>query len=135
MLVRWGVCPGPAQVTAAPGTVNYAPLDTFTLVHASFGLVLGALGLRFFPVLLLAVGWEIAEHLLKDCVPAAFVHPTQDTIGNAAADVVATVLAWAGGRRARGVLWRPWVPATEEAGRAVSLDGGLPDRSQPSQRQ
>jgi hypothetical protein len=95
------LCRGVAQPTAAPGTINHALFDRFALVHMAGGLVLGMLGLRFVPLLILAVGWEVAEHVLKDCIPHAFVHPSQDTLRNAAGDVFVTLVGWVVGRAAR----------------------------------
>jgi hypothetical protein len=95
------LCQSIEQPTAAPGDVNHALLDSFSLVHVAAGVVFGALGLPFVPMLVLAFGWEIAEHLLKDCIPGAFVHPTQDTLLNAAGDIVVALLGWALGRAAR----------------------------------
>jgi hypothetical protein len=101
--MRLPLCRAAGQPTAAPGTVNNGLIDTFTLVHAAGGFFFGALGLGFLPMLLLAVGWEVAEHLLKDCIPNSFVHPTQDTIRNAASDVVVALVGWALGRVSRAV--------------------------------
>jgi hypothetical protein len=81
--------------------VNHALFDLFSLVHMSAGVAFGALGLGFFPMLILAMGWEIAEHVMKDCIPRVFVHPSQDTLTNAAGDVLVTMVGWTMGRFAR----------------------------------
>ena len=58
---------------------------------------------------ILAVGWEVAERVLKDLVPFFFVHPTQDTMGNAAGDLLVALGGWSLMNAAkRG--WRPSVP-------------------------
>lgn len=98
---RLALCEGPGQALAAPGAINHPALDPFTLVHASVGLLGAALGLRLATTVLLAITWEIAEHLLKDCVPGAFVFPDQDTVRNAVGDVLATVAGWFLFQRAR----------------------------------
>jgi hypothetical protein len=87
-------CRGVEQAIAAPGTTNYGPFDPFSFAHAGVGLLFGALGLGLGPMVFLAVGWEVLEHLLKDCIPGAFVHPSQDTLRNAAGDVAVTLVAW-----------------------------------------
>src|SRR5207237_6787406 len=88
------ICGGIAQPTAGPGAVNHAFVDVFSLVHLAGGVVMGALGLRFLPMLVLAVGWELAEHILKDCIPRVFVHPSQDTLLNSTGDVLVSLLGW-----------------------------------------
>jgi hypothetical protein len=76
------------------GQVNHAAFDPYSLVHALVGLVMFRLGAGLLPTLLLAVGWEVAEHVLKNLIPAVFPHPSQDSLANSAGDVLATVLAW-----------------------------------------
>jgi hypothetical protein len=95
------ICHGVTQPTAGPGAVNHALFDLFSLVHMSAGVAFGALGLGFFPMLILATGWEIAEHVMKDCIPNVFVHPSQDTVINAFGDVLVTMVGWTIGRFAR----------------------------------
>jgi hypothetical protein len=95
------ICHTVTQPTAGPGDVNHAFFDLFSLVHMSAGAAFGALGLGFFPMLVLAMGWEIAEHVMKDCIPHVFVHPSQDTLLNACGDVLVTMVGWTLGRFAR----------------------------------
>jgi hypothetical protein len=82
------------QPTATPGQINFGFLDPYSLVHGFVGVFAAAVGLRLGWTLVLAVGWEIAEHLLKELVPSIFPHVTQDTWQNSAGDVVATMLGW-----------------------------------------
>lgn len=104
LVIGWSrLCnPGP-QPAALPGSTNHAPLDLFSLVHALGGLAFGVLGLSLGQTLILTVGWELAEHLLKDACPSAFLHPTQDTIANALGDVLAALAGWWVGREYRRV--------------------------------
>ena len=80
--------------TARPGEINHAFVDPWSLVHGLVGVVTAALGWGLGPTLLLAVGWEVAEHVLKEVVPAIFPHPTQDTLANSIGDVLSTALGW-----------------------------------------
>src|SRR5262245_28641259 len=82
------------QRTATSGEINFGFVDPYTLVHGVIGVIAAALGLRLVGTLALAIGWEIAEHLLKQLVPSVFPHVTQDTWLNSAGDVVATMLGW-----------------------------------------
>ncbi len=82
------------QRTATSGEVNFGFLDPYSLVHGFIGIIAAALGLRFAGTLALAVGWELAEHLLKQLVPSVFPHVTQDTLQNSCGDVLATMLGW-----------------------------------------
>ena len=82
------------QRTATSGEINFGFLDPYALVHGVIGVIAAAIGLRLWGTLALAVGWEIAEHLLKEIVPSVFPHVTQDTLQNSAGDVLATMLGW-----------------------------------------
>lgn len=92
------LCPGPPQPAAWPGTINYPLFDAMTLMHLAVGVALGLFRMGALAALAVAVGWELAEHLLKDCVPKLFVFPSQDSLANAAGDVMATMIAWAAAR-------------------------------------
>jgi hypothetical protein len=96
-----GVCHPGRQPVAPPGATNHGPLDLFSVVHGLCGMAFGVLGLSLAQTLIIAVGWELAEHVLKNACPAAFVHPTQDTLANAASDVLSAVLGWWTGRGLR----------------------------------
>jgi len=88
------------QRTARPGEINYAFVDPYSLAHAAVGAILGLLGLRLGGLLAIAIGWEVAEHVLKNLIPAAFPHPTQDTLANSIGDVLSALLGWAVARGA-----------------------------------
>jgi hypothetical protein len=82
-------------IFGGPGAINRALFDPYSLVHGLVGVVLAALGFRLIPMLLVAVGWEVVEHVLKNVIPSAFPHPSQDTLANSAGDVLSTVIGWA----------------------------------------
>ncbi len=88
------LCAGQHQVVAVSGQINHPLLDPFSLVHFGVGLGLGIFGFGLLPSIGIAVLWEVAEHLLKNCLPHAFVFPSQDTLVNAVGDVLATVVGW-----------------------------------------
>jgi hypothetical protein len=88
------------QRTAGPGEINYAFVDPYSLAHAAVGVMLGLLGVRLGPLLAIAVGWEVAEHVFKDLIPAVFPHPTQDTLANSTGDVLSALIGW-------GIAHRP----------------------------
>ena len=90
------------QRTAGPGEINHAFFDLYSWAHGAVG-VIGALmlSLGFWPMLGIAIAWEIVEHLLKNMMPAFFPYPTQDTLANATGDVVSAMVGWSLGRLAR----------------------------------
>jgi hypothetical protein len=93
------------QRTARSGELNYAFVDPYSLAHALIGALLGLAGLRLGALLAIAIGWELVEHVFKNLVPAAFPHPTQDTLANSAGDVLSALVGWAiarGASAARG---------------------------------
>jgi hypothetical protein len=93
------------QRTARSGELNYAFVDPYSLAHALIGALLGLAGLRLGALLAIAIGWELVEHVFKTLVPAAFPHPTQDTLANSAGDVLSALVGWAiarGASAARG---------------------------------
>jgi hypothetical protein len=83
------------QRTARPGEINYAFLDPYSLAHALIGALLGLAGLRLGALLAITIGWEVLEHVFKNLAPAAFPHPTQDTLANSIGDVLSALLGWA----------------------------------------
>jgi hypothetical protein len=95
-----------AQRTAAPGQINHAFVDPWSLVHGLVGVMMAALGFGLAPTLVLALSWEFIEHALKNIVPAVFPHPTQDTLANSVGDVLSSVLGWYLLSRVRA-RWRP----------------------------
>jgi hypothetical protein len=83
------------QRTATSGEINYGLVDPYTIVHGVVGVIAAAIGLRLRGTLILAIGWELAEHLFKQLVPSIFPHATQDTLLNSCGDVLATLAGWA----------------------------------------
>jgi len=90
-----------AQRLAGPGEINHGFFDPYSLVHGLVGVGAAALGFGLWSTLALAVSWEVAEHLLKNLIPAVFPHATQDTLANSAGDVLATMIGWGLTRAAR----------------------------------
>ncbi len=88
------------QRTARAGEINHAFVDPYSLVHAAVGAAFGLLGLSLGWVLAIAIGWELAEHVLKNLIPTVFPHPTQDTLANSAGDVLCALVGWAIARAA-----------------------------------
>ena len=76
------------------GEINTALLDPYSLVHGLVGVVMVALGFGLLPTLVLAIGWEVAEHVLKNLIPQVFPHPSQDTLANSFGDVLSTAIGW-----------------------------------------
>ena len=89
------------QRLAGPGEINHGFVDPWTLVHGLVGVVAAGLGFGLWSTLALAISWEVAEHLLKNLIPAMFPHPTQDTLANSAGDILATMVGWGMTRAAR----------------------------------
>lgn len=87
-------------------------VDPYSLAHAAVGAIFGWLGLRLGWLLAIAVCWEVAEHLLKNLIPAAFPHPTQDTLANSIGDVLCALGGWA---ISRGVATRSHRHSSHEA--------------------
>lgn len=87
--------PARELVRAKPGEVNYGFVDRFTLVHFGIGLVYGLLHLHLGWALLLAIGWELVENILKARVAWIFPHATADTWKNSLGDVLAVMSGWA----------------------------------------
>ena len=82
------------QRTALPGEMNHGFVDLWSIVHGLVGVIAVVLGLGFWSTLAIAVSWEFAEHMLKNAIPAMFPHATQDTMVNAAGDVISTLVGW-----------------------------------------
>jgi hypothetical protein len=90
-----------AERAARPGEINYAPFDRYSLCHGLVGVAAGLIGLGFWQTLGIAVAWELAEHVLKNLIPALFAYPTQDTLMNSLGDVLSTLIGWAMATAAR----------------------------------
>jgi hypothetical protein len=75
--------------------MNHWFLDGMSLVHLGVGIGFGLFGVRLWLTLMVAVGWEVAEHVLKIHWPDKFVFPSQDSLLNAAGDVLCAAVGWA----------------------------------------
>src|SRR6185369_6683245 len=60
------------QPVAAPGQINHAFVDPWSLAHLAVGVILSVLGVGLGGMLVITVGWELAERALKDVGPALF---------------------------------------------------------------
>lgn len=96
----WMCQPG-VQPFAVPGSVNHGVLDFFSVLHMLGGVAFGAFGVGLLPTFILVAGWELAEHLLKNACPRAFIHPSQDTLVNAGSDILFALIGWCVGWRWR----------------------------------
>jgi hypothetical protein len=83
-----------AQRTAGPGEINHAFLDPYSVAHAAVGAILASWRFSLAALLAIAIGWELAERVFKDLVPAIFPHATQDTVLNSIGDVLSAVVGW-----------------------------------------
>jgi membrane protein YqaA with SNARE-associated domain len=115
-----------SAAVATPGQVNYQLVDFMSLVHVGVGAALALFRIGLVATLIIAVGWELVEHVLKNCQPQMFVFPSQDTLMNACGDVLCAVVGWLLGRwvsarsgrareRRRGRSGRGATPGTPSA--------------------
>lgn len=74
--------------------MNHAFLDAMSLVHLGVGAGFRLFRLRWGPTLLIAVVWEIVEHVLKTRYPQMFVFPSQDSLANSIGDVLCAMVGW-----------------------------------------
>jgi hypothetical protein len=65
-----------------------------SLIHLGVGIAMGLFRVPLVLVVAIAVGWEVAEHVLKIHHPSMFVFPSQDTLANAVVDVVCAAVGW-----------------------------------------
>lgn len=104
---------GPTLVTDAPAEsptpettesagVNGDTFDRFSGLHFGAGVLAGVVGIHPAIVVVAAVGWELAEDSLKEEVPEAFPHPSQDSKRNALGDVLSGSIGYFVGRWLRG---------------------------------
>jgi hypothetical protein len=82
------------QRVALPGEINHPFLDPYSLAHAGVAALLALFGFSLGSLLLIAVGWEVGEHIFKDLMPWAFPHPTQDTLANSIGDICSALAGW-----------------------------------------
>jgi predicted cobalt transporter CbtA len=75
--------------------MNHSFLDAMSLVHVGVGMGFGLFRVRWWLTLLVAVLWEVAEHVLKIHRPQMFMFPSQDSLANAIGDVLCTGVGWA----------------------------------------
>jgi hypothetical protein len=74
--------------------VNQSFVDAMSLVHIGVGIGFGLFRVRLWQTLLIAIAWEVAEHVLKIHWPQMFMFPSQDTLTNATGDVLCAGLGW-----------------------------------------
>ena len=74
--------------------VNQSFVDAMSLVHIGVGIGFGLFRVRLWLTLVVAVVWEVAEHVMKNHWPQMFVFPSQDTLANAIGDVLCAALGW-----------------------------------------
>ncbi len=84
---------------AAAGEINGDLVDRFTLLHLASGVALGLVGATPSQALAVGAAWEVLERALKESIPEAFPHPSQDSIENATVDTLAVWLGCALARR------------------------------------
>lgn len=82
-----------------PGGINQDPLDRYTLAHFGSGVVCGLLKVEWWQALLLSLGWDVLERILKDVAPQIWPHPSQDSLQHVAVDTAAWMLGWASARQ------------------------------------
>ena len=69
-------------------------VDAMSLAHLAVGIGFGLFRVRLGVLLVVAIAWELAEHVLKIHFPRAFLFPSQDSLANAAGDVLCAALGW-----------------------------------------
>jgi hypothetical protein len=74
--------------------MNQAMFDAMSLVHLGVGMCMRLFRLPLWLAALIAVAWEIAEHVLKAHWPQMFVFPSQDSLANASGDVACALVGW-----------------------------------------
>lgn len=79
---------------ARDGEVNFSLFDRYTVAHYATGIGLGVMRLKWWQALIFAVGWEIVESPLKRAIPKAFPYSSEDTLTNAAGDVLGMMAGW-----------------------------------------
>jgi hypothetical protein len=75
--------------------------DGTAVVQAVAGMLLGVARVRLVPIILLAVGWEVAEALVDSCAPLGFLAPVRELLRPAPGDVLSTLGGWMLGRLVR----------------------------------
>lgn len=90
-----------SQPTASLGTINGDPADRFTIAHGIGGVFIGLTNAPIGAAIALAIGWEVLERYLKDRMPEAFPHPSQDRLQNSILDACAVLIGWGVGLQIR----------------------------------
>lgn len=90
-----------AMRVAGPGEINGGLVDRFTFVHGAAGAAAYRYGASFQVTMVAAVLFEFAEREAKREFPRIFPNPTQDSLGNAVCDVLATAIGWHAARLVR----------------------------------
>lgn len=75
-------------------TIKKSPIDKYTLGHLAWGGVLAALGVPFWGVFAMSIGFELLEQPLKVHLPELFPEPLRDPIGNQVMDTVGVLTGW-----------------------------------------
>ncbi len=76
---------------AREGEVNAELFDRFTLVHFAAGGVAGAVGLPWWAIVIIGLGWELLEDPLKSLYPEVFPIATFDRKRNSFTDFLAFI--------------------------------------------
>lgn len=75
-------------------SINQSLIDRYTLIHAASGVAFAYLRLNPLTVIGISIVWEALERPLKDNYRGYFPNPSQDSLGNSAVDVGATLGAY-----------------------------------------
>jgi hypothetical protein len=81
--------------------MNGDPVDRFTVAHGMAGVVIGLTNAPIGAAVSLAIGWEVLERYLKDRMPEAFPHSSQDRLQNSILDACAVLMGWGVGLQLR----------------------------------
>jgi hypothetical protein len=92
--------------------MNHAFLDAMSLVHLGVGLALRLFRIPLWLAALIAVVWEVVEHVLKARWPHMFMFPSQDSLANASGDVLCCLAGWLLAGAISGSRGRPRAPRT-----------------------
>ena len=74
--------------------INQAALDRFTSAHGGVGITMAALGVPWWVMLGLTVGWEVVENYLKEQKPHLFPYSSEDSADNSVADTAAVIVGF-----------------------------------------
>ena len=74
--------------------MNERFVDRWTAGHFALGMFLAYVKFPFEGTVVVAVGWELIEPILKERFPAIFPHPQVDSNANKVGDVLAVLLGY-----------------------------------------